>query len=169
MVLASNVRVKSIWTHSAPLFGIVFTDLPKLGVAPLAPPVPASLLCSGPSSNVYFSPFYGPGQVLRAIKGQLKCLDLFTYFLWMLMPNKCDFFFWQNLASLAKLDSLERLHTIQMEGNPVWSLPDYSNYVVSALPHLKVLDQQEITADLRANSAKWKNSEATVKPKSFIK
>ena len=51
-----------------------------------------------------------------------------------------------------------------MEGNPVWSLPDYSNYVVSALPHLKVLDQQEITADLRANSAKWKNSEATVKP-----
>ena len=77
--------------------------------------------------------------------------------------------FWQNLASLAKLDSLERLHTIQMEGNPVWSLPDYSNYVVSALPHLKVLDQQEITADLRANSAKWKNSEATVKNKSFIK
>ena len=55
-----------------------------------------------------------------------------------------------------------------MEGNPVWSLPDYSNYVVSALPHLKVLDQQEITADLRANSAKWKNSEATVKkPTSF--
>ena len=79
------------------------------------------------------------------------------------------FFFWQNLASLAKLDSLERLHTIQMEGNPVWSLPDYSNYVVSALPHLKVLDQQEITADLRANAAKWKNSEATVKPKSFSK
>ena len=82
---------------------------------------------------------------------------------------QCNVIFWQNLASLAKLDSLERLHTIQMEGNPVWSLPDYSNYVVSALPHLKVLDQQEITADLRANSAKWKNSEATVKPKSFIK
>ena len=56
-----------------------------------------------------------------------------------------------------------------MEGNPVWSLPDYSNYVVSALPHLKVLDQQEITADLRANAAKWKNSEATVKTKYFTK
>ena len=49
-----------------------------------------------------------------------------------------------------------------MEGNPVWSLAEYSNYVVSALPHLKVLDQQEITADLRANAAKWKNSQATV-------
>ena len=49
-----------------------------------------------------------------------------------------------------------------MEGNPVWSLPDYSNYVVSALPHLKVLDQQEITGDLRANAAKWKTSQATV-------
>ena len=61
-----------------------------------------------------------------------------------------------------KLESLERLHTIQMEGNPVWSLAEYSNYVVSALPHLKVLDQQEITADLRANAAKWKNSQVTV-------
>ena len=68
----------------------------------------------------------------------------------------------QNLPSLAKLESLERLNTIQMEGNPVWSLPDYSNYVVSALPHLKVLDQQEITGDLRANAAKWKTSQATV-------
>ena len=44
----------------------------------------------------------------------------------------------------------------------MWSLAEYSNYVVSALPHLKVLDQQEITADLRANAAKWKNSQATV-------
>ena len=45
---------------------------------------------------------------------------------------------------------------------PVIALAEYSNYVVSALPHLKVLDQQEITADLRANAAKWKNSQATV-------
>ena len=49
---------------------------------------------------------------------------------------------------MAKLESLTKLHTIQMEGNPVWSHSDYSNYVVSSLPHLKVLDQQEISAEI---------------------
>ena len=62
----------------------------------------------------------------------------------------------QTLASLAKLECLEKLQTIQMEGNPVWSLPDYTHFIVSALPHLKVLDQQEITSELRANANKWK-------------
>eukprot|EP00093_Oithona_nana_P013862 13862.XXX_257668_253458_1 [CDS] Oithona nana genome sequencing. len=66
------------------------------------------------------------------------------------------------LATLAKLECLEKLHTIQMEGNPVWSLPDYTHFVVSALPHLKVLDQQEITTELRANAAKWKISQASM-------
>jgi leucine-rich repeat-containing protein 49 len=65
----------------------------------------------------------------------------------------------QNLTSLTKLESLEKLQTIQMEGNPVWSLPDYSNYVISALPHLKVLDQQEIAPDSRSNASKWKSSQ----------
>ena len=70
----------------------------------------------------------------------------------------------QTLSSLAKLECLERLHTIQMEGNPVWSLPDYSHYVASALPDLKVLDQQEISADLRTNAIKWKTAQmATVR------
>ena len=49
-----------------------------------------------------------------------------------------------------------------MEGNPVWSLPDYSNYVVSSLPHLKVLDQQEISAEISEIAAKWKSSQASV-------
>ena len=66
------------------------------------------------------------------------------------------------LATLAKLECLEKLHTIQMEGNPVWSLPDYTHFVVSALPHLKVLDQQEITTELKANAAKWKISQASM-------
>ena len=65
------------------------------------------------------------------------------------------------LATLAKLECLEKLHTIQMEGNPVWSLPDYTHFVVSALPHLKVLDQQEITAELRANATKWKQAQTS--------
>ena len=63
---------------------------------------------------------------------------------------------------MAKLESLTKLHTIQMEGNPVWSLPDYSNYVVSSLPHLKVLDQQEISAEISEIAAKWKSSQAPV-------
>ena len=63
---------------------------------------------------------------------------------------------------MANLESLTKLHTIQMEGNPVWSLPDYSNYVVSSLPHLKVLDQQEISAEISEVAAKWKSSQASV-------
>ena len=68
----------------------------------------------------------------------------------------------QSLESMAKLESLTKLHTIQMEGNPVWSHSDYSNYVVSSLPHLKVLDQQEISAEISEIAAKWKSSQAPV-------
>ena len=64
---------------------------------------------------------------------------------------------------MGKLESLARLQTIQMEGNPVWSLSDYSHFVVSALPHLKVLDQQEITSELRSNASKWKSSQSNVR------
>ena len=76
----------------------------------------------------------------------------------------CKIYIFQNqtLESMANLESLTKLHTIQMEGNPVWSLPDYSNYVVSSLPHLKVLDQQEISAEISEVAAKWKSSQASV-------
>ena len=69
---------------------------------------------------------------------------------------------------MAKLDTLTKLHTIQMEGNPVWSHSDYSNYVVSSLPHLKVLDQQEISAEISEIAAKWKNSQAPVMTVFFL-
>ena len=72
------------------------------------------------------------------------------------------FFNLQSLESMAKLDTLTKLHTIQMEGNPVWSHSDYSNYVVSSLPHLKVLDQQEISTEISEIAAKWKSSQAPV-------
>ena len=83
----------------------------------------------------------------------------FISFSWL-----CKIYIFQNqtLESMANLESLTKLHTIQMEGNPVWSLPDYSNYVVSSLPHLKVLDQQEISAEISEVAAKWKSSQASV-------
>lgn len=65
----------------------------------------------------------------------------------------------QNIASLSKLEALVKLHTVQMEGNPVWSNPEYAYHLVTALPELKVLDQQEITAEVRENAAKWKQSQ----------
>jgi len=43
-----------------------------------------------------------------------------------------------------------------MEGNPVWSCVEYAYYVVASLAQLKILDQQEISSDLRTNALKWK-------------
>ena len=50
-----------------------------------------------------------------------------------------------NCSSLVSLDCLRSLQTIQMEGNPVWSNPDYSHHLVSSLPALTTLDQQDVT------------------------
>ena len=44
----------------------------------------------------------------------------------------------QGLSSL-NLSRLTKLQTIQMEGNPVWSNPDYSYHLVSSLPSLVTL------------------------------
>ena len=46
-----------------------------------------------------------------------------------------------------------------MEGNPVWSLPEYSYHLVTTLQKLTVLDQQEVSAEVRSNSQKWKASQ----------
>ena len=50
------------------------------------------------------------------------------------------------------------LHTIQMEGNPVWSAPEYSYHLVIKLAKLTVLDQQEISIEVRTNAEKWNAS-----------
>ena len=42
-----------------------------------------------------------------------------------------------------------------MEGNPVWSQPEYSYHLVTKLQKIKVLDQQEITAEMRTTAQKW--------------
>jgi hypothetical protein len=49
-----------------------------------------------------------------------------------------------------------KLHTVQMEGNPVWSITEYAYHLVTSLPELKVLDQQEISAEVRTNAERWK-------------
>ena len=46
-----------------------------------------------------------------------------------------------------------------MEGNPVWSLPEYSYHLVTTLQKLTVLDQQEVSAEVRSNAQKWKASQ----------
>ncbi|TRY79764.1 hypothetical protein TCAL_08100 [Tigriopus californicus] len=65
----------------------------------------------------------------------------------------------QNIACLSKLDALVKLHTVQMEGNPVWSNPEYAYHLVTSLPELNVLDQQEIATEVRDNAAKWRQSQ----------
>ena len=46
-----------------------------------------------------------------------------------------------------------------MEGNPIWSLTEYSYHLVTALPKLTVLDQQEVSSEVRSNAQKWKTSQ----------
>ena len=49
------------------------------------------------------------------------------------------------MNSLEQLEALINLEAIQMEGNPVWSNPNYSCVLVAVLPALVKLDQQDIT------------------------
>ncbi len=63
------------------------------------------------------------------------------------------------IGSLQKLEALVKLHTVQMEGNPVWSSSEYAYHLVSSLPELKILDQQELSSEVRANAAKWKEQQ----------
>ncbi len=44
----------------------------------------------------------------------------------------------QGIAFLQKLDGLTKLHTVQMEGNPVWSSGEYAYHLVTCLPALQV-------------------------------
>ena len=67
--------------------------------------------------------------------------------------------FSQNIGSLVKIEALVKLHTVQMEGNPIWSLTEYSYHLVTALPKLTVLDQQEVSSEVRSNAQKWKSSQ----------
>ena len=60
---------------------------------------------------------------------------------------------------MQKMDALVKLHTVQMEGNPVWSSTEYAYHLVTSLPELKILDQQEVAADVKANAAKWKQNQ----------
>ena len=68
----------------------------------------------------------------------------------------------QGLGSLVNLDSLTKLQTIQMEGNPVWSSPDYSYHLISSLPSLVTLDQQDVSQDAKASAKRWKDSKLVV-------
>ncbi len=49
-----------------------------------------------------------------------------------------------------------------MDGNPVWSSGDYTHHLVSSLPRIKVLDQQEVTAEVRVAAARWRQDQAAI-------
>ena len=68
-----------------------------------------------------------------------------------------------------KLEALVKLHTVQMEGNPVWSLPEYSYHLVTTLQKLTVLDQQEVSAEVRSNAKQWKASQLGMHLSSYLK
>ena len=59
------------------------------------------------------------------------------------------------------MESLSKLHTVQMEGNPVWSVAEYTYHLVTSLPGLSVLDQQEISAEVRTNAERWKEAQVS--------
>ena len=64
----------------------------------------------------------------------------------------------QGLSSLVNMDYLTNLQTLQMEGNPVWTSGDYSYHLVSSLPALVTLDQQDVSQDIKAGAKRWKDS-----------
>ena len=41
----------------------------------------------------------------------------------------------------------------------MWSSAEYAYHLVTSLPQLKILDQQEVTGEVRANATKWKQSQ----------
>ena len=54
-----------------------------------------------------------------------------------------------------KLESLTRLQTLQMEGNPVWSNTDYCSHLTSSLPSLSTLDQQDVTPEMKGSAKRF--------------
>jgi hypothetical protein len=51
----------------------------------------------------------------------------------------------KNLAEIKYLQNLPHLHTLWLNENPCADHPNYRQYVISHLPDLKKLDNQEIT------------------------
>lgn len=58
----------------------------------------------------------------------------------------------KNLAEIRYLQNLPYLHTLWLNENPCAEHPNYRHYVISQLPDLKKLDNQEITESERAKA-----------------
>ncbi|XP_062873265.1 leucine rich repeat containing 51 [Trichomycterus rosablanca] len=59
-----------------------------------------------------------------------------------------------NLSEVDKLGVLPFLHTITLHGNTMENKQGYRSYVISALPHLKMMDFSAITKQERAMALK---------------
>ena len=89
-MLASNVRIKSIWTHSALLVEKWLTGLPKSGwVDPPAPPVPPSL--DRVSNQRLFTP--GSSSMYNYLLDGQLVLNLVISWKWSTTPGN----FWSKL------------------------------------------------------------------------
>ena len=69
----------------------------------------------------------------------------------------------QGLSSMSNLERLTKLQTIQMEGNPVWSNPDYSYHLVSSLPSLVTMAQQDVSLDTKTAARRWKETKVVTR------
>lgn len=62
----------------------------------------------------------------------------------------------EKLSEIDKLGALPELFSITLHGNPIENIPGYKQYVISVLPHLKVLDTIPITNQDRSDALTWK-------------
>ena len=58
----------------------------------------------------------------------------------------------EDVPPLVPLPAPVSAEDVQMEGNPVWSNPDYSSHLVSSLPSLSTLDQQDVTPEMKGSA-----------------
>lgn len=60
------------------------------------------------------------------------------------------------LSEVDKLGALPELFSITLHGNPIEDIPGYKQYVISALPQLKVFNTITITNQDRSDASTWK-------------
>ncbi|XP_017539981.1 leucine rich repeat containing 51 isoform X1 [Pygocentrus nattereri] len=60
-----------------------------------------------------------------------------------------------NLSEVDKLGTLPFLHTVTLHGNAMETVQGYRGYVISAVPHLKMMDFSAVTKQERVMASIW--------------
>ncbi|KAB5550084.1 hypothetical protein PHYPO_G00049650 [Pangasianodon hypophthalmus] len=69
-----------------------------------------------------------------------------------------------NFSEVDKLGALPLLHTITLHGNIIETEHGYRNYVITALPHLKMMDFSAVTKQERVMASIWHRPRRSRKP-----